>query len=113
MRIQKRLAISRTLELASACVGSWTGSKRRRSNRGFLMAAVVFFLSCCSSSPSIAFQNTSHRQIYSLTLEDLEKLQFYISTNVVAQYQPHWRDEVPSFAEIDSRCRDCRRSELA
>ena len=51
------------------------------------MAAIVFLLAGCSSSPPIAFQNTSHRQIYSLTLEDLEKLQFYVSTNVVAQYQ--------------------------
>ena len=35
----------------------------------------------------IAFQNNSHRQLYSLNLEDLEKLQFYISRDVVAQYQ--------------------------
>jgi len=69
MTIQKRLAM------------------RRRTNRGFLMVALSFLLASCSSSPPIAFQNTSHRQIYSLTLEDLEKLQFYVSTNVVAQYQ--------------------------
>jgi hypothetical protein len=69
MRIQKRLAMP------------------RRSNRGFLMVAFSFLLASCSSSTPIPFQNTSHRQIYSLTLEDLEKLQFYVSTNVVAQYQ--------------------------
>jgi hypothetical protein len=60
---------------------------RRRSNMGSLMVVLSFLLASCSSSAPIAFQNTSHRQIYSLTLEDLEKLQFYISTNVVAQYQ--------------------------
>jgi hypothetical protein len=87
MRIEKRLAISRTLELAYACVGSWTGSMRRRSNRGFLMVAIILLLASCSSTPPIAFQNTSHRQTYSLNLEDLEKLQFYISRDVVAQYQ--------------------------
>ena len=86
MTIQKRLTISGTPELVSAFVGSWTGSMRQRSNRGFLVVAIVFFLASCSSPP-IAFQNTSHRQTYSLNLEDLEKLQFYISSDVVAQYQ--------------------------
>jgi hypothetical protein len=33
------------------------------------------------------FQNNSHRQVYSLNEEDLKKLQFYISADVVAQYQ--------------------------
>src|SRR5262245_24074846 len=84
MTIQKGLVISRTPELVYACVGS---SMRQRSNRGFLMVAIVFFLASCSSTPPIAFQNTSHRQTYSLSLGDLEKLQFYISTDVVAQYQ--------------------------
>jgi hypothetical protein len=87
MTIQKRLAISRTPELVLGFVGSWTGSMCRRSNRGFLMVAIIFLLSSCSSAPPIAFQNNSHRQIYSLNLEDLEKLQFYISRDVVAQYQ--------------------------
>jgi hypothetical protein len=86
MTIQKRLTISGTPELVSAFVGSWTGSMRQRSNRGFLVVAIVFFLASCSSPP-IAFRNTSHRQTYSLNLEDLEKLQFYISSDVVAQYQ--------------------------
>src|SRR5262245_11792572 len=87
MTIQKRLTISGPPELLSACVGSWTGSMCQRSNRGFLMVAIVFFLAGCASTPPIAFQNTSHRQTYSLTLGDLEKLQFYIPTDVVAQYQ--------------------------
>lgn len=61
---------------------------KKSSIRGFLtLAAVVFLLAGCSSAPPIAFQNTSHRETYSLKLEDLEKLQFYISRDVVAQYQ--------------------------
>jgi hypothetical protein len=49
--------------------------------------AIISLLPGCSSAPPIAFQNTSHRETYSLTLQDLEKLQFYISRDVVAQYQ--------------------------
>jgi hypothetical protein len=60
---------------------------KKSSIRGFLTLAVVFLLAGCSSAPPIAFQNTSHRETYSLKLEDLEKLQFYISRDVVAQYQ--------------------------
>src|SRR5262249_46815868 len=86
MTIQKRLTISGTPELVSALVGSWVGSMRQQSNRGFLMVATIFFLASCSTPP-VAFQNASHRQTYSLNVDDLKKLQFYISTNVVAQYQ--------------------------
>ena len=55
--------------------------------RRWLIAAVLPILVGCASTPPIAFQNNSHRQTYSLNLEDLEKLQFYISRDVVAQYQ--------------------------
>ena len=50
------------------------------------MAALLALLAGCSTPP-IAFQNNSHRQVYSLNVEDLQKLQFYISRDVVAQYQ--------------------------
>jgi hypothetical protein len=86
MTIQKRRAMSRTPKLVSACVGSWADPMRRRSNRVFLILAFSFLLASCSTPP-IAFQNTSHRQTHSLNLEDLQKLQFYISRDVVAQYQ--------------------------
>jgi len=86
MTIQKRLTISGTPELVSAFVGSWVASMRQQSNRGFLMVATIFFLASCSTPP-VAFQNASHRQTYSLNVDDLKKLQFYISTDVVAQYQ--------------------------
>lgn len=60
---------------------------KRRRNWEFLMMAVLFLLGGCSSASPIAFQNTSHRETYSLDLEDLEKLQFFVSSDVVAQYQ--------------------------
>jgi hypothetical protein len=87
MTIQKRLTISQTPELVYAYVGSRIGWMRGRSNRGFLMVAIIFLLASCSSTPPIAFQNISHRQTYSLNIEELQKLQFYISRDVVAQYQ--------------------------
>src|SRR5207247_7911415 len=87
MQIKKRPSMFLTAELVDACAGSWIGSMKRRSIRGFLMIAVIFLLAGCSSARPIPFQNTSHREIYSLNLGDLEKLQFYISTDVVAQYQ--------------------------
>ena len=82
MSIQKGL-----WEMVFAYVGSWTDWMRRANYRLFLKIALIVFLAGCSSTPPIAFQNTSHRQTYSLKLEDLEKLQFYISRDVVAQYQ--------------------------
>jgi len=55
--------------------------------RWLLITAVLILLSGCSSVRTIPFQNMSHRQIYSLKLEDLQKMQFYVSSDVVAQYQ--------------------------
>jgi hypothetical protein len=92
------MELSLNLRLLFALVGSCTRSMRvqrtltqrsesTRTQRGWLIVALLFLLAGCSSAPQIAFQNISHRQIYSLNLEDLEKLQFYISRDVVAQYQ--------------------------
>jgi hypothetical protein len=87
MKIQKGFAMLSTAQLVYAFVRSRTCSISRRSNRGLLTVSVIFLLAGCSSSPPMAFQNYSHRQTPSLDLEDLEKLQFYISSDVVAQYQ--------------------------
>jgi hypothetical protein len=51
------------------------------------MFVVMFLLAACASAPPTPFQNNSHRQTYSLNLEDLAKLQFFVSSDVVAQYQ--------------------------
>jgi hypothetical protein len=79
VKIRERLA---TFAFAASCA-RLTGGGR---GRGWLMAALLSLLAGCSTPP-IAFQNNSHRQIYSLNQEDLQKLQFYISRDVVAQYQ--------------------------
>ncbi len=80
MKIRERLP---TFAFVGSCIRLTGG----RGTRGCLMAALLSLLAGCSSTPPIAFQNNSHRQVYSLNEEDLKKLQFYISRDVVAQYQ--------------------------
>lgn len=79
VKIRGRLA---ALAFAGLCARCTSG----RGTRGWLIVALLSFLAGCSTPP-IAFQNNSHRQVYSLNVEDLQKLQFYISRDVVAQYQ--------------------------
>ena len=87
MKIGKRFVKLSIPHSVYAILGSRTCSTGRRSHRGLLTASVIFLLAGCSSARPIAFQDYSHRQTPSLTLEDLQKLQFYISSDVVAQYQ--------------------------
>jgi hypothetical protein len=75
------------LRLPPAFIGAGTDAMGVPKIHGWLLVALFSLLVSCSSAPPIAFQNNSHRQLYSLNLEDLEKLQFYISRDVVAQYQ--------------------------
>jgi hypothetical protein len=61
---------------------------RGQRTRGWLIVVLLFLLVGCSSVPrTIGFQHNYHRQAYSFNEQDLKKLQFYISTDVVAQYQ--------------------------
>lgn len=86
MKIQGRLAIKATLRMAIAFVSSRARSIDWQRTQGGLVAALLFLLFGCSSGPTtIPFLNNSHRQIYSLNEEDLKKVQFYVSTDVVAQ----------------------------
>ena len=56
--------------------------------QGWLIVFVLSFLVGCSSTPTtIGFQHNYHRQVYSFEEQELKKLQFYISTDVLAQYQ--------------------------
>jgi len=86
-QIRKRLSPLPTPRLIFEFVGSSTRSMHEQMPRGWLIIVLLSLLVGCSSGPIIAFQNNSHRQVYSLNEEDLKKLQFYVSADVVAQYQ--------------------------
>jgi hypothetical protein len=85
-KVSRDLPLSLMLRVVPASIGSGTAAMVVPRIHGWLLVALFSLLVGCSTPP-IAFQNNSHRQLYSLNLEDLEKLQFYISRDVVAQYQ--------------------------
>jgi hypothetical protein len=88
MKDQKNLTTKPTLQLILAFAGAWTCFMDRQRTLGCLIVALLSVLAGCSSGPTtIPFLNNSHRQIYSLNEEDLKKVQFYVSTDVVAQVQ--------------------------
>jgi len=88
MKVHKKLVLQPNSRLAVALAGSRTWLNDWRAAHGGFLGALIFLLASCSSAPStIAFLNNSHRQIYSLNEEDLKKVQFYVSTDVVAQVQ--------------------------
>jgi len=85
-KVSTDLPLSLMLRLTPAFIGAGTDATGVPRIHGWLLVALFSLLVSCSAPP-IAFQNNSHRQLYSLNLQDLEKLQFYISRDVVAQYQ--------------------------
>jgi hypothetical protein len=74
-------------EMVCACLGSCRRLVTRQNLSWLTMMPVIFLLVGCSSAPPMAFQNYSHRRIHSLRLEDLQQVQFYLSSDVVARYQ--------------------------
>ena len=87
MQIKNSLLMSQSSEVTCRCVGAWSDSIKKLTIGWLLILPGLVLLIGCSSVRPIPFQNMSHRQIYSLKLEDLQKLQFYVSSDVVAQYQ--------------------------
>jgi hypothetical protein len=88
MTVHKKLGIQPTSRLAAALIGSRTWSNEWPTAQAGLVGTLIFLLAGCSSGPTtIPFLNNSHRQIYSLNEEDLKKIQFYVSTDIVAQIQ--------------------------
>jgi hypothetical protein len=85
-KVSTQLPLSLMLRLTPTFIGAGTDAMGVPRIHGWLLVALFSLLVSCSAPP-IAFQNNSHRQLYSLNLQDLEKLQFYISRDVVAQYQ--------------------------
>jgi hypothetical protein len=49
-----------------------------------LVFALTFLIVGCASTPPPRFMNQQHRQAYSMTEADLEQLQFYTSTKIIA-----------------------------
>ena len=77
-----------TLQRAFAFVGLWIHSMGWPRVQGWFVIVLLSVFAGCSSTPrTIPFRNITHRQIYSLDEGDLKKVQFYISTDVVAQSQ--------------------------
>lgn len=88
MQIRKNPLKSRSSELECRRQGQWLRAMNKPATRWLLILPVlILFIGCSSSVRPIPFQNMAHRQIYSLTLADLEKMQFFVSSDVVAQYQ--------------------------
>jgi hypothetical protein len=88
MKVQKRLGMQPTSQLAAAVVGSRICLNDWQTAEGCLLGALFFILAGCSSGPTTwPFLNNTHRLAYSLNEEDLKKVQFYVSTDVVAQVQ--------------------------
>jgi hypothetical protein len=88
MKVQKKLGMRPTSQLAFVFVGSRTCSNDWQNAQGCLVMALFFLLVSCSSGPTtLPFLNYTHRQAYSLNEDDLKKVQFYVSTDVVAQVQ--------------------------
>jgi hypothetical protein len=71
-----------------ASIGRRARSIERQIAHGcFTIVLLCIFFGCSSAPRTIPFQNNTHRQVYSLDEGDLKKVQFYISTDVVAQHQ--------------------------
>lgn len=86
MSISTKISTDLSLSPTQRRVVAFIASIHGPGIHGWLIVALFSLLVGCSAAP-IAFQNNSHRQVYSLNEEDLKKLQFYISRDVVAQYQ--------------------------
>ena len=88
MKVRKNPEMRPTPQPAFVLVRSRTGSNGWQNVRGCLVVALFFLLVGCSSDPTtFPFLNNTHRQAYSLNEADLRKVQFYVSTEIMAQVQ--------------------------
>ncbi len=60
---------------------------RERKARGWLLLFLFSFLVGCAAKPSRAWFLQRYRENYTLNKQELQNLQFFISTNVLAQYE--------------------------
>ena len=111
-KVSTDLPLSLMLRLTPAFIGAGTDAMVVPRIHGWLLVALFSLLVSCSSTPPIAFQNNSHRQLYSLNLARSGKAAvLYIKGCCRAISRCH-RDEVPAGTQIDSRCCDRRRAKL-
>jgi hypothetical protein len=88
MKVLKKPGMRPTPQLAFVFIGSRTCSNDRPNVQGWLVVVLFFLLVGCSSGPTtFPFLNNTHRQAYSLNEDDLKKVQFYVSTEIIAQVQ--------------------------
>ena len=87
--IEIRQILTRAMTLPVLMLASsWPYLLSGQRIRGWLIVFFLSFLVGCSSAPrTIGFQHNYHRQVYSFTEGELKNLQFYISRDVLAQYQ--------------------------
>jgi hypothetical protein len=86
MKVQKNQGMQRAPQLALLFVGSRTRWYDWQKAQGCLVVALFLLLAGCASGPTtLPFQNYTHRQALSLSEDDLKRVQFYVSTHVVAQ----------------------------
>ena len=85
MKVQKKRGIRSIPQLAGTWVASRTCSNHWQNFQGCLAVAIFFLIVGCSGPTTLPFQNYTHRQAYSLSEDDLKKVQFYVSAEVVAQ----------------------------
>lgn len=60
---------------------------RERKTRGWLLVILFSFLVGCAAKASHAWFLQRYRENYTLNKQELQNLQFFISTNVLAQYE--------------------------
>ncbi len=82
MKVPKKPEMCPTPQLAFVFVRSRTCSNDWQNIQGLLVALFFLFVGCSSGPTTFPFLNNTHRQAYSLTEDDLKKVQFYVWTGV-------------------------------
>jgi hypothetical protein len=86
MKVQKKPATESTARRVFMFGTSRTCWSDWQNAQGCVVVVLFFLLVGCSSEPTtFPFLNNTHRQAYSVNEDDLKKVQFYVSTDIVAQ----------------------------
>jgi hypothetical protein len=86
MKVQKKSGTRSTPRRVFMFVTSRTCWSDWQNAQGCVVVVLFLLLVGCSSDPTtFPFLNNTHRQAYSVNEDDLKKVQFYVSTDIVAQ----------------------------